>query len=143
LVAEFRRERRKTLRWTIGSALYEMASDEVVGDLLKLAGASSYGEARQMIVLGLGKVSARPPVVRLLVALLSDDDVIGHAVIALGKLRASSARAEIAALSRHPKSWIRREVKKALERIGRASKISPTPAAGRPATPTRKRPPPR
>jgi HEAT repeat protein len=49
--------------------------------------------------------------------LLGDADVVGHAVIGLGKLRASRARPQVEALLRHEKAWIRRAAKTALGRM--------------------------
>jgi len=52
-------------------------------------------------------------------SLLNDSDVLGHAIIALGKLKAEEAKADIEPLLLNPRAWIRREAKKALERIAR------------------------
>jgi hypothetical protein len=59
-------------------------------------------------------------VVEILVNIIDDDEVVGHAVMALGKLRAETARGRIEALLGHPTPWIRDEAKKALEQIDQA-----------------------
>jgi HEAT repeat protein len=76
----------------------------------------AYGTARQMIVLGLGR-SKDPRAVPLLVGLLGDDDVVAHAVTALGRLRPPGVRPEVEPLLAHPRSLVRRNAKKALARL--------------------------
>jgi HEAT repeat protein len=79
-----------------------------------------YGRARQMVVVALGKMKKNAAsVMDVLIELLVDEDVAGHAVIALGKLKDQRAREAVAALQNHPKAWVRAEVKKALARMER------------------------
>jgi len=103
-------------RWAVGSALAETATDAVFADLAELARDKRYGRDREMVVLALGNMRT-PDAVGVLLDLLQDDDVAGHAVMALGKLRAQRARPAIEALAGHPKSWVRQEVRKALKRL--------------------------
>lgn len=119
LIAEFEHVEDPTgtgLRWTIGNALEVLARDEIAEQMISLARKPEYGVARQMVVLGLGKLTD-PRVVPILIDLLEDEDVMGHAVMALGKLRATEARKEIALLLSHPKPWVRKESRRALARI--------------------------
>ena len=104
------------LRWAIGNALEVLASNEIADSMIALATNRAYGTAREMIVAGLGKLKD-PRVTDVLVNLLDDDEVVGHAVIALGKLRANAARSHIEPLLAHPKAWVRKEAKRALLRI--------------------------
>jgi HEAT repeat protein len=121
LIDEFERAEDSTgtgLRWAIGNALEVLADDQIADRMIALAGDRRFGTARQMLVLGLGKLRD-PRVPDVLLKLLSDEDVVGHAVMALGKLRVTSAQSRIEALLDHPKSWIRAEAKKALAKIDR------------------------
>ena len=121
LLAEFEQADDATgtgLRWAVANALEVLASDEIADGMIALATDRGYGKAREMIVLGLGKLKD-PRVPEVLVGLLADDEVVGHAVMALGKLRARSARSYLQPLLDHPRAWIRKEVKKAIERIER------------------------
>lgn len=123
LVAEFERADdpgNLGLRWAIGNALEVLASDELAEDLMRLARERRYGRAREMVVLALGKLKD-PRAADVLLYLLEDDEVVGHAVSALGKLRVAKARSRIEPLVEHPKAWIRQEARKALLRIDRAS----------------------
>jgi HEAT repeat protein len=76
-------------------------------ELAALAQDRRYGKARQMIVLGLGR-SKRPEAVELLVGLVDDPDVDGHAVKALGRLRAAAAREVLESKCDDKRAWVRR-----------------------------------
>ena len=104
------------LRWVVGNALEVLADDSVFSEVEELVRNKQYGTARQMLVLGLAKMK-NPRAIKVLIGLLEDEEVVGHAVIALGKLRASEARSRIESLLNHPKAWIRKEAKKALAKI--------------------------
>src|SRR4051812_776642 len=119
LVAEFERVDDPTnigVRWAIGNALEVLAADTIADEMIRLATDLRYGKARQMIVLGLGKLKA-PRAVDVLMSLLGDEAVEGHAVMSLGKLRAKVARPRLEALLRHSQPWLRKEVTKAIARI--------------------------
>lgn len=119
LIDEFRTvddDPRGSLRWAIGNALDVVADKSVLDDLLSIARDPRYGYTRQMIVLAIGRVGDERAV-DLLIELLDDDDLVGHAVRALGKLRAKRARSAIERRLDHPRTWVRKEAKKALERL--------------------------
>jgi HEAT repeat protein len=132
LVREFRRvsdDSGTGVRWTLGNALSVVASDPLCEDLIELATDRRFGRAREMVVLALGNMSASlaPRVRDVLVGLLADDEVAGHALIALGKLADPETRDAIEPFTNHGKPWVRTEAKKALLRIDRKER-----ARGRP-----------
>ncbi len=51
------------------------------------------------------------------IELLDDDDVAGHAVMALGRLKAPRAREKPEPFLSHPRTWVRAEARKALAKI--------------------------
>jgi HEAT repeat protein len=104
------------LRWTIGNALDVLADDSSFDDFVELVRDRRYGKARQMVVLGLGK-SKRPEAVDVLLGLVDDPDVDGHAVKALGKLKAPSARTALQAKLDDKRAWVRAEARKALAKL--------------------------
>jgi HEAT repeat protein len=104
------------LRWTIGNALEVLADDSSFDELAELARDRRYGKARQMVVLGLGR-SKRPEAAEVLIGLAGDPEVDGHAVKALGRLRAPAARAVLETKCSDERAWVRREAKKALARL--------------------------
>lgn len=105
------------LRWAIGNALSIVADDSVFDDLVRLVEDQSFGKARQMVVVGLGR-SKRPEAVSVLIGLLDDEDVSGHAVKALAKLGADEARPALERMVNDPRAWVRNEAKRALSRLG-------------------------
>ncbi len=104
------------LRWTIGNALEVLFADAELEAFTDLARDERYGKARQMIVLGLGK-SKRPEVVEVLLNLIDDPDVDGHAVKALGKLKAPSARSALENKLTDSRAWVRSEARKGLAKL--------------------------
>jgi len=119
LIAEFRNipyGANMGLKWAIGNALEVLASDEIFEDIAELVQDRDHGTARQMLVMALGKMK-NPRAVNVLIGLLEDDEVAGHAIIGLRKLNAIETRSYILPFIKHPKTWIRREAKKALNKM--------------------------
>jgi HEAT repeat protein len=104
------------LRWVIGNALEVLFDDAEFAEFVELVEDRRYGMARQMVVLSLGK-SKRPEAVDVLIGLIHDLDVDGHAVKALGKLRAPAARTVLEAKLDDPRAWVRSEARKALAKL--------------------------
>ncbi|WP_162799159.1 HEAT repeat domain-containing protein [Nocardioides sp. 616] len=95
LIEEFMQVEDETgmgLRWTVGNALEVLWDDARFDDLVALARDESFGMAREMVVLGLGR-SKKPEAGEVLLELLEDPVVSGHAVKALRKLKVPAARA--------------------------------------------------
>jgi hypothetical protein len=127
LISEFRRLPTKTrlsVRWAIGNALEAVADDSVFEELSELARDKQYGRDREMVVLALGKMK-NPKSVDVLVELLDDDDVAGHAVAALRKLCIEATRPHLERFVDHPKTWVRNEAKKALAKLDKRRQHSP------------------
>lgn len=127
MIAEFKRPNiSDSLRWSIGNAIEVLATEEALGELVEIVRDKRYGRARQMIVLAIAKLKgARQDTGALdaLSHLLDEDEVRGHAIAALGRLRVLSAREKITQFVADPNAWIRREAKKALERIDKAAAL--------------------
>jgi len=104
------------LKWAIGNALEVLASDEFFDAYVKVAQEKHHGIARQMVVSALGKMK-NPKAVNVLLGLLGDEEVVGHALIGLKKLKAKEARPQIEPLLNHSKAWIRKAAKETLARI--------------------------
>jgi hypothetical protein len=101
------------LRWVIGNALEVVADDSHFSELAELAQDRKYGRAREMVVLALAKMK-RPDSQNVLLRLLSDPQVDGHAVHALVKMKAAVEAARVEPFLKHPKRWVRQEAKKLL-----------------------------
>jgi hypothetical protein len=119
LVEEFRAAPKEGgLRWAIGNALCEAGKEDILEDMLAIAGNRDYGRSRQMVVNGLGRFM-REDVEYLLLSLLDDDDVVGHAVYALGCLKREHLRTTFEKLLDHPRVLVRREARGALKKLDR------------------------
>lgn len=123
LIEEFRRAASAggdlNLQWTMGDALTYVADESVFEDLVDLALDRRHGRAREMIAVALGNMRD-PRAVDVLIELLSDEEVAGHAIIGLGKLKAKKARPHVEPFLSHPKAWVRQEAKRAIAKIDKA-----------------------
>jgi HEAT repeat protein len=122
LVAEFKRvppTEAANLKWAVGNALSVVADDSVFEEVVELLRDHRHGKAREMLPLALAN-KRDPRAVDLLIELLEYDEIAGHAIIALGKLKVKKARKEIERFLVHPKSWVRTEAKRALAKIDKA-----------------------
>ena len=104
------------LRWAIGNALEVLWDDSRFDELVALARDESFGKAREMVTLGLGR-SKRPEAGKVLIELLDDSVVSGHAVKSLRKLRVPQARAGLERMLADKRAWVRKEAQLALAAI--------------------------
>jgi hypothetical protein len=129
LLAEFRRQPTSedwmSTKWAVGSALAEVADASVTDDVIELLRDRRHGRARQMLCEALRRTKdARAPAV--LLELLDDPDVAGHAILELRMLGPKSSlpclEAAKPALERlvddeAASPFTRRQARKALERL--------------------------
>jgi hypothetical protein len=92
LVAEFRKasDDDDALKWAIANALATLADSSIVDELIELARDPRHGRARQMLMDALARTKDERAL-DLLVELVADDDVAGHAVSALRGLGPKSS----------------------------------------------------
>lgn len=105
-----------SLRWATGNALWVVFDDDHFDAVAELAGDRRYGEARQMVVLALAK-SKKPEAVDVLLSLVEDSDVDGHAVQALAKLKAPAARTAFDSKLDDRRAWVRNQARKGLKSL--------------------------
>ncbi|GGK75602.1 HEAT repeat domain-containing protein [Mangrovihabitans endophyticus] len=109
------------LRTVIGDALATFAGPATADDLLGLVETEAYGDTRAFVVLALPKTKdSRVPGV--LMGLLGQPSVAAFAVQALGRLRCTQARDDIAGLLDNPDENVREQARKALKRIDQADR---------------------
>jgi HEAT repeat protein len=106
------------LKWAIGNALSIVANEEILDDLIGLSLDTKHGRAREMIVQALSNIQDQRSI-QVLVNLLKDDQVAGHAIIALGQLHAIDLVEELEPFLQHPKPWIRSAAEQALSEMKR------------------------
>ncbi|HEX5235409.1 MAG TPA: HEAT repeat domain-containing protein [Silvibacterium sp.] len=123
LIEEFTRASDDSLRWAIGNALDTVADYSVLERMIEIAMDRQFGSARQMVVMALGKFKdfrCEDAALRL----LNDEEVAGHAVVALRRLRSMRALSALEVMKSHPKAWVRSEAKKAIAAISKPQKSS-------------------
>lgn len=101
------------VRWAAGNALDVTWSDDYFDELVGLARDRSFGRSREMLVLGLAR-SKRAEAADVLVDLLDDPDVNGHAVKALRKVKTHAARVGLERMLGDDRAWVRKEAQRAL-----------------------------
>lgn len=106
------------LKWAIGNALSVVADDSVFEDIVRIAEDKMHGRGREMVVVALGNMK-NPSAIDVLIGLLHDEEVAGHALMALRKVgaRARKARPYVEPFLNHPKAWVRKEAQRALKRM--------------------------
>jgi HEAT repeat protein len=88
LIAEFRRPEyadEHSLRWTIGDTLASLAGPADADAIIKILRDRSAGTARQMLCDALSRTKD-PRRVAVLIDLIDDDDVAGHAILSLRRI---------------------------------------------------------
>ena len=108
----------ESLAWGVANCLEIIASPTSphLNAYKSIVGNRSYGITRQMLVLALSKFDTGE-VEDVLIALLDDMEVAGHAVMALGKVKSKKALPSLKKLESSRVSWIRREAKKSARLI--------------------------
>lgn len=101
------------IRWTIGNAIGRLADDSVFDQIVALANNPKYGHDRGEIVLSLHKMK-RPGVDQILMDLLRDPDVNGHALEALLKRRVKIPTDVVEAFLKDDRPWVRKIASKML-----------------------------
>jgi hypothetical protein len=113
-----------SFQWAVGSAIETVADASLLDDMIRLARDRDYGRAREMIVMGLGRIR-RPEAVRTLIELLDDPEVAGHAVKGLARLQPPEARAALERFIDDERGWVKLAARRAIAGIDRkAAKAS-------------------
>lgn len=103
--------------WEYGALLYNIKNHKYLSRYIKIIENKSYGTARQMIVLLVGK-SKREEVIPVLKSLLNDPDVYGHALDALTNFSGEDIEDIMMQYINHKVTWVRNTAKKYLKKKG-------------------------
>lgn len=106
----------ESYRWAIGNAINMLITKEDIDSILKIVMNKDNGISRQMFVMALGKIKSEKTE-NVLISLLDDNEVIAHALDALGKLKSKNAKEKITYLKNHPRVLVRKEAEKVLKKI--------------------------
>jgi HEAT repeat protein len=104
-------------KWALGNAISVVADTDNFDEVANLVRDKRHGTTRDMMVLRLPRLEPHRAVA-VLIELLADDEVAGHAITALAKLKAGEARGEIERLLKHPQPWVRKEAVKYFAKLG-------------------------
>jgi len=125
LLNEFKKNEKDTLyKWAIGNALEAISTKrkKFIEEMQKLVLNKKHGKSRQMIVSALGK-SKDEGVVPILIKLLDDEDVVGHALKALTEFRSAKLKHYFESFKDYKVAYIRNIAKKALAQMEKTSKV--------------------
>ncbi|MFZ5985735.1 MAG: HEAT repeat domain-containing protein [Bacillota bacterium] len=118
LISEFYKSNNVTFKWAIGNSLSIISDIDSVPELIKIAQEKEHGIARQMIVDGLGAYK-NDDVKAVLISLLNDDEVVGHAISGLSKTGDKTLIRHIEPFLTYKVKWIRNEASKAIKKLER------------------------
>jgi HEAT repeat protein len=118
LIDEFFKSYNISYKWAIGNTLNIIFDKQYLPELLKIVLDKNHGISRQMIVYGLGRFK-NEQVKSVLVNLLQDQDVVGHAIHALSQLGDPSVLNDIEPFTNYKIPWIRNEAKKAIKKLSK------------------------
>lgn len=105
-------------KWNIGATLYSIQDKRFENNYIKIIKDKENGTSRQMIVILLGKLKCEKSI-PVLIELLKDDDVNGHAIMALGYFKDEKLIQYIEPFLNHKQLWIRKEAEKAIRKISK------------------------
>lgn len=123
LISEFYKSKNITYKWAIGNSLAIISDIDSIPELIKIAQAKEHGIARQMVVEGLG-VYKNDDIKAVLISLLNDDEVVGHAISGLSKMSDKTLIKYIEPFLTYKVKWIRKEAGKAIKRLEKPFAIS-------------------
>lgn len=103
-------------KWAIGDALYSIQDKRFEDEYIKIVSDKGNGDSRQMIVILLGKLRCEKAITTL-ISLLKDDEVNGHAIIALGYFKDINLIKYIEPFLNHEKRWIKKEAEKSIKKL--------------------------
>lgn len=119
LLKEFKDSNDKLYQWSIGDALEIIKDPSICDELITIAVDKSYGRARERIVAALGYYKENIKIRKILVDLLEDKDVTGHALEALKKCGEKEDITFIEPYLLHKNAWIRKEAEQAIKQINK------------------------
>jgi len=109
------------LKWTIGNTFSIIQDKNAEDEIIKIVKDKKHGSERQMFVVTLGKIKSEKAI-PVLIKLLQDDDVCGHAIMALSNFKDEKLIPHIEPFLTHEKTWIRKKAEKAIKRITKNNK---------------------
>lgn len=104
------------LKWAIGNTMSLILDKNILDTMIEIVQQKEHGIARQMFVVALGKMKD-DRVIPVLLELLNDSDLTGHAIIALSNFKEPKLISHIEPFKNHKNKWVRKEAEKAIKKI--------------------------
>ena len=111
----FKSQNRPSNLWEYGDLLYKIGNFNYLHDYLELVKDKSLGSDRQMLLLLLGK-SKNKTVIPVLIELLSDNSVCGHALDALSNFSVNEIEESMLKYIKSDITWVRNIAKRYLDK---------------------------
>lgn len=116
LLEEFYNNDNTNYKWAIGNSFEIILDSRYEEEYIEIVKNSNHGISRQMIVLTLGRLRSEKAV-NVLLNLLDDEEVNGHAIIALGYYKDKKLITHIEPFLQHELEWKKREAEKSIKKI--------------------------
>ena len=113
----------QSLGWALGNAISvisRLRDQSNFKELVELVEDRRLGTARQMLTEAIAK-TRHPDAATTLLNCLADEQLTGHAIFALGQLRAVEAQGAIEPYLNHKNKWFRKEARRALAKIDKVA----------------------
>jgi hypothetical protein len=119
LIEEYNRisKENEGYRWAIGNTVSVTFNSENVESILNIILNKTNGTSRQMFVYCLGNTKSEK-VEDTLISLLDDDEVVNHALYALGKMKSRKSIYKISSLLNHHNAFTKKKAEKILRKMG-------------------------
>lgn len=118
LLSEFNNTDKVTYKWAIGNTLSVIEDKSKLNELLEIVQNKEHGIARQMIVIAIGKMKAKEAF-PVLLNLLKDEDVVGHAIDALSYYKDPTVIPYLEPLTSHSVGWVKKEAFKVIKKLNK------------------------
>lgn len=103
-------------KWAVGNAIGVISDKRYIDDYIEIITDKSNGSARQMIIYYMGAFKEER-VKKVLISLLDDEEVNGHAIYALSKFKDISLIEKLEPFTAHKMTWKRNKAKKAIAKL--------------------------
>lgn len=115
ILSVFFSEERPEDLWDYGNLLYSLRKYSYMSQYLEIITNELYGDDRQMVILLVGK-SKNPKVIPILIELLNDPNVYGHALSALSNFQGDEIINIMSCYKDDKMTWIQNVAKRYLEK---------------------------
>lgn len=116
LIEEFHNNNHESYKWAIGNTLSIIQDKSHVDTYIDIMTNKKHGTARQMVAILLGKLRCQKAL-QTLISLLSDEEIYGHVIVALGHFKDYKLIEYIKPFVNTNEAWIRKEAKHSIKKL--------------------------